>query len=122
MGLVAEAGLGLRPGMLENGPHPNLAARERGSAGAIETTDEGERTVAKRSGVPPRAFVDRMCEVDGEARLDDLADVVDGVLEVRDDPEPNEVCDVPESFVAAIGPSELLREARARLESHGNGM
>ena len=125
--LVAEVMLDLRPGVLEDRAHLYLEARgsressDRRPAGA-DAADVVHRPVAEGARVVLAAPVDGVLEGHREPTLEDLGDAVHGVLEVSDHPEAEQIRDVPELLVAAVGPRQLRSEALPGLEAQGHGV
>src|SRR3990172_4870310 len=76
-----------------------------------------ERAVPEASLVLHPQLVDGVLEVHLEALLHGPGHLVDGVLEVGRDAQADEVGDVPQRRVGAIGAAELAAEAHLRLDA-----
>jgi hypothetical protein len=111
VGLVPEVVLHLGPGVLDHRPHLDLEARLGGGA-AAERAHVVERAVAEAPVVAEAELVGGVPVVHGEGPLDGAGDGLDGVFEVGGDAEPDEVGEVPEARVGAVGAGELVAQAR----------
>ena len=114
--------LDLGPRVLEQRADLDLGTRGIGQpGGAIGDAEHVvQRAVAEHARLDPRPLVVRAREVDAQPAFEQPTDLVDVVLEVRDDAQPEQIRDVPQLAVVAIRSRELAREARRIFRARGD--